>query len=346
MSNARNLANLLGTGTQITTADIAGGAFQANKNLIINGAMQVAQRGTSFTADGYTVDRWQLSLSGGTATVTQEAFALGQTEVSGNPKNYLKVACSVGNNNCGINQPIENYAAGAGGKVTISFWAKGTNPAGGYFNLQLWQRMANGTGFHETALTLNSDWTYHTFIFELGSLSGFTANSSSHLDLIIRQPVGDSSTDAWELNITNVQLELGSVATPFEHRSYGEELALCQRYYQKDWYAGGACVTVGTVISSSSIIASINYSGGQMRTSPSITLPTAGQGANFLTFLDSTSNYPDTTGTFSSDKISNINFRLQGSGYVGNPAFVAGESSWLYAGSSAGNVYFEYDAEL
>ena len=47
MSNARNLANLLGTGTQITTADIADGAFQANKNLIINGAMQVAQRGTS-----------------------------------------------------------------------------------------------------------------------------------------------------------------------------------------------------------------------------------------------------------------------------------------------------------
>ena len=44
MSNARNLANLLGTGTQITTADIADGAFQANKNLIINGAMVIDQR--------------------------------------------------------------------------------------------------------------------------------------------------------------------------------------------------------------------------------------------------------------------------------------------------------------
>ena len=52
MSNARNLANLLGTGTQITTADIADGAFQANKNLIINGAMQVAQRGTSAVTVG------------------------------------------------------------------------------------------------------------------------------------------------------------------------------------------------------------------------------------------------------------------------------------------------------
>ena len=62
MSNARNLANLLGTGTQVTTADIADGAFQANKNLIINGAMQVAQRGASAVTVGagsFVVDRFK-----------------------------------------------------------------------------------------------------------------------------------------------------------------------------------------------------------------------------------------------------------------------------------------------
>ena len=47
------------------------------------------------------------------------------------------------------------------------------------------------------------------------------------------QPAGDTSTNAWTLDITGVQLELGSNATPFEHRSYGDELARCQRYYQK-----------------------------------------------------------------------------------------------------------------
>ena len=65
MSNARNLANLLGTGTQITTADIADGAFQANKNLIINGAMQVAQRGLSnwsTLADMHSTDRFCLNM--------------------------------------------------------------------------------------------------------------------------------------------------------------------------------------------------------------------------------------------------------------------------------------------
>ena len=232
MSKARELADVIGT--QDTTENV----LQGRKNLIINGAMQVAQRGTSFSSNGYTLDRWRLSLSDATITVTQEAFTLGQTEVAGNPKNYLKVACSTGNGNGGINQPIENYAAGAGGPVTVSFWAKGTNPGGGYLDLQLWQRMSNGTGFHETDLVLNPDWTYHTFTINLGSLSGFTANSSSNLDLIIRQPDTDSSTNAWELNLAQVQVELGSVATPFEHRSYGEELALCQRYYHftsGDW---------------------------------------------------------------------------------------------------------------
>ena len=81
MSNARNLANLLGTGTQITTADIADGAFQANKNLIINGAMQVAQRGTSqtgVTSSGYASapDRFSSLINGlGTWTLSQSSDA-------------------------------------------------------------------------------------------------------------------------------------------------------------------------------------------------------------------------------------------------------------------------------
>ena len=67
MSNARNLANLLGTGTQVTTADIADGVFQANKNLIINGGFQVWQRGTTAdtaTNGDYMCDRFLVGFSG------------------------------------------------------------------------------------------------------------------------------------------------------------------------------------------------------------------------------------------------------------------------------------------
>ena len=80
MSNARNLANLLGTGTQITTADIADGAFQANKNLIINGSMICSQRGTSATAStGYnTVDRFSFTV----ANMDNAAFTYVQSSVA------------------------------------------------------------------------------------------------------------------------------------------------------------------------------------------------------------------------------------------------------------------------
>ena len=77
MSNARNLANLLGTGTQITTADIADEVFQANKNFVINGSMQVAQRGTSFADPSdqtYSLDRMHIFNSNdGATTITQDS---------------------------------------------------------------------------------------------------------------------------------------------------------------------------------------------------------------------------------------------------------------------------------
>ena len=218
------------------------------KNLIINGRFDFWQRGTSFTGGEFTADRWQQALSGGTATVSRQAFTLGQTEVPGNPVYYVRKSCSVGNSNCGINQPIEDVRTGAGGPVTVSFWAKGTNPPGyGYWAMQLWQRF--GTGGSPSAhvqnnkeLTVTSNWKKYTFTYELASISGKTLgnNDDSKLDLIIRQHVSDNNTGAWELNIANVQVELGRNATDFEHRSYGEELALCQRYYWQITQDGGS----------------------------------------------------------------------------------------------------------
>jgi hypothetical protein len=210
------------------------------KNLIINGRFDFWQRGTSFTGTEYTADRWQQSLSGGTATVSRQAFTLGQTEVPGNPTYYLQQSCSVGNGNCGIDQKIEDVRTGAGGPVTISFWAKGTNPGIGYWSMQLWQRFGSGgspsgTVQNNKQLTVTSDWKKYSFTYELASISGKTLGTAnnSNLNLIIRQNESDSSTSAWELNIANVQVEFGKNATEFEHRSYGEELALCQRYYWK-----------------------------------------------------------------------------------------------------------------
>mgnify|MGYP003674589003 CR=1 FL=1 len=217
-------------------SDAGGNVRAGRKNLILNGGFDVWQRGTSFTTNGYTADRWELGLSGATSTVTQQAFTLGQTEVPDNPTYYLKVDTTTADNNCGLYYRVEDVRNGAGQNVTLSFWAKGTNPAGDVFDLVSSQRFGTGgSGNVETItpLTFTSSWVKYTHTFSLASIAGKTVGAGNNLTLSIRQDGDDTSTTAWNLNIANVQLEVGSVATDFEHRSYGEELALCQRYYYK-----------------------------------------------------------------------------------------------------------------
>jgi len=208
--------------------------FAGARNLIINGAMQISQRGQSFTAQGYSLDRWYHQLSGGTSTTTQETFALG-SEVAGCSK-YLKQATSAGDNYCGLVYKVEDVKSLPEGKATFSFYAKGTNPAGGSYTVRL-DRISrvspyeSSTGPLISTVTLTSSWQRFVFTFDVPSFSGLgTIDNTSHLYISIHQPDGDTSTAAWELNLTGVQLEVGETATPFEHRSFGDELARCQRY--------------------------------------------------------------------------------------------------------------------
>jgi len=206
----------------------------SNRNLIINGGMTVAQRGTSFTGQEYTLDRFYQLESGATATTTQETFALG-SELEGLTK-YLKQAVSTGNDYCGIIHKVEDVKSLPQGKATLSFYAKGTNPAAGSFQVVV-IRMHDGSTVHDTILdttvTLTTSWQRFTKTFDVGSLSGMTTPTANSLIYIaIRQSQSDSGTAAWELNLTGMQLEVGTEATPFEHRSFGQELALCQRYFQ------------------------------------------------------------------------------------------------------------------
>jgi hypothetical protein len=210
-------------------------AIHGRRNLIINGAMQVAQRGQSFTAQGYSLDRWYHQLSGGTSTTTQETFALG-SEVAGCSK-YLKQVTSTADNYCGLVYKVEDVKSLPEGKATFSFYAKGTNPAGGSYTVRIDRisrvsPLESYSGPLSSTATLTSSWQRFVYTFDVPSSSGLgTIDNTSYLYISIHQPDGDTSTAAWELNLTGVQLEVGPTATPFEHRSYGEELALCSRYY-------------------------------------------------------------------------------------------------------------------
>ena len=208
-----------------------------NRNLIINGKMEIAQRGTSSSSSGYqTIDRMFMNLSGGTATMSQEEATLG-SEVDDQFQYWLKIDTTTGDNNCGLIYKVENVRALREGKATLSFYAKGTNPNGGSYTVGM-QRLPAGSGGStldtplNTTVTITSTWTRYTFTFDVPALANtVTETAGSQLYLYVLQPSGDASTNAWELNITGMQLEQGDTATDFEHRTFADELARCQRYY-------------------------------------------------------------------------------------------------------------------
>ena len=210
-----------------TVAEARTAIGAGRKNLIINGGMDVWQRGTSFIdpSDGYgsyTADRWSTYYA---STLTEK-----QTNtVDGSLMNTLK--CSGGSGSFPyIYQKIEQGSKLISGKeVTVSFWYKSTATMileYRYGTSTVPTSSTMGYSYVDTSIAATSSWVKYTKTF-----TPVDSSSSVELDRWIGIwffTLGN--TDVIEL--ANVQLELGSVATDFEHRSYGEELALCQRYYE------------------------------------------------------------------------------------------------------------------
>ena len=209
------------------------GVIGGRRNLIINGDFQVAQRGTSFNPSsgfGYTLDRWQTySYASSSATVSRQTFTLGQTDVPDSPRYFARVTgTSV---RPYLEQRIESVSRFGGRTVTLSLWAKSSDVT----DLAIDSFSYFGSGGSSTAVdnnnqsigTLSSTWTKFTYTWTISSHSGKTIGDGNYYGVDITAVSGDVGT----IDIALVQLEFGSVATPFEHRSYGEELALCQRYY-------------------------------------------------------------------------------------------------------------------
>jgi hypothetical protein len=217
------------------------------KNLIINGGMQVSQRGT--TAPSYvssnstymTVDRWAGWASGGSYKIDHHVTAVADLEQVNGRSNFLKFSINTGNDNCGVRQMIEDVRSiPSNSPFTLSFYAKGT--VGRQVETLIQANYGSGGSAQEELVnsdvlfTLSSEWTKYSVTVPYVNLAGKTIGDGSNIRVQFKQGTNDSSTSAWEFDITGVQLELGSVATDFEHRSYGEELALCQRYYEKKVY--------------------------------------------------------------------------------------------------------------
>ena len=358
MTKARQLADL-------------GNAYDdgalSNRNLIINGAMQVAQRGTSFvmgSSEGYTLDRWKSQGTYDTESLTIEQ----SSDAPSGFGNSLKVSVTTAEGTADANdyhyitQKFEGqnltqlgYSSSNAKTLTVSFWVKSSIAQ--TYCISLYQ--TNGNLHYSATYSVNSanTWEYKT-VYILSSTNSIANNSTQGLEMGFMLGAGTSyssgSNNSWggatnfaagashtfmttvnaTFQLTGVQLELGDTATPFEHRSYGDELAKCQRYYSRLSSDGSVYAEFGLIAAYDSTqgIAYIQYP-TTMRTSP-----TATQVGNFIASADS--NLPVTVFTFQNATKNGIRDHITvASGFGAKQVF-------RLRNNNDNDAYIEFDAEL
>ena len=276
--------------------------FFAGKNKILNGDFSINQRGFSSVSSGFGFDRWNFGISGATGTYSLQTFTAGAAPVAGyEAKNFARVAVTTGNDFARLLQNIEDVRTFAGQTITISFWAKGTNPttAG---NLTATATQYFGTGGSPSAtlrtvagtFVLTANWTRYSLTVAIPSISGKTigTDGNSALEISFGQEAS-ASTDAWTLDIWGVQVEAGSTATQFQTATgtMQGELAACQRYYIQ--LANGNTMFLGNAFYyNTTEMDAVIHLPVAMRTTPTISQTS---GTNYFTFLVN-----NTTDTFNS----------------------------------------------
>ena len=242
-------------------------SLQGFRNRLINGNFQVAQRGASFTStssanndDTYNLDRWYVLSDGNDAVdITQT------TTVPTGAKNSIGLDVETANKKFGIAQIIENINCfdAIGQTVTLSFDAKVSSTTkldNVKCAIVAWSGTADTVtsdiisawNVEGTNPTLITNATYENTPANLNVTTSFArysvsaavdTSNTTNIIVFIWSDVTDTTAGDF-LYITNVQLEVGSVATPFERRPYGTELSLCQRYYYRMTLSSG--LTFGT----------------------------------------------------------------------------------------------------
>jgi hypothetical protein len=225
------------------------GLVPQSRNAIINGGFDFWQRGTSLSsATGlrFLADRFKNDSVGSTYTVSRQAFTPGEVNAFGfgDAAFYLRSAVTsvAGSGNYAfIDHAIEDVKTFAGQTVTLSFWAKADSSKNIAFEINQVFNSSAVVRVNPGKQSITSTWTRYTVTFDVPSIVGKTIGASSYLQIRIWLDAGstfNARTDTLgQQNITfdvwGVQLEAGSVATPFRRNanSLQGELAGCQRYY-------------------------------------------------------------------------------------------------------------------
>ena len=273
----------VGSGTSITSSSLIVNDVQypdsgtlSNRNLIINGAMQVAQRSTSDSgitngSTGYRIcDRWRFGEQGSPSAV----FTLSQSTTAPDGfKNSYKFDVTTAQSSLGSGDVVyfetkvegQNlkqlaYGTSSAKSFTLSFYVRSSITG----TFVVWFHNPNSSTACTHTYTVNAadTWERKSITvagdtsnslkddtsnglqprFILGAGTDYTSGTASttwgtssmtNANRYVGQTVNIANSTSDEWLITGIQLEVGSKATPFEHRSYGDVLARCQRYYQE-----------------------------------------------------------------------------------------------------------------
>ena len=367
MTKAAELAKM---GEVLTNSQIGG-----RRNIVINGAMQVAQRGTSSTSGGMsTVDRTKLSYSGGTVTQSQESLSSGTPYTQGFHKFYRATNTSVVTDTAShyrvFRQNIEDQNVAVSGWdyestssfITVSFWVRSSVSQEFYAHINQGVDAYNFV-FSTGTLSANT-WTKVTKTISGNSNLSFSNDNSAGIEFNIvpfwgtNFTTSSTATDTWyawdgasrvpdmtstwattsgaTFDITGLQMEVGSQATPFEHRSFGEELALCQRYcfHHPFQSAGGNTFIAGQLIPSSTT-AALGYS---IMPVPLRATPTLSFSALSATRVDDTATTSSISLTTSRCTDTTIGYTISGSSFIA-------DTQYFLQGNGSGS-FIQFDAEL
>ena len=359
MTKAAELAKM---GEVLTNSQIGG-----RRNIVINGAMQVAQRGTSSTGVGASdgvfpcIDRLKVRANNtaGRATVSQVSV----TDLPGFA-NAAKVDCTTADTSIAAGeyfylqnvfegQDVQQFKKGTSEaeKITVSFYVKGN--ASATYTVEI--RDQDNTRYNSQEFSVTTSWTrvtktfvgdttgafdddqFESLRFNIWLHAGSTYTGGTHTDNVwhttVNQRVGDSQTSFFdstdrEFFLTGLQIEVGEQATPFEHRSFGEELALCQRYFE--FISGGIGSGFSTSTSTVQIVYPYRVDKRNSATAALVGTPVINDGSQ----QSNINSIDNTYHSFTSGA-----FFILGTGTVNN-----NEAILFY--STSATVGFSFDAEL
>jgi hypothetical protein len=337
--NLFRIDGTVGSTSNLQTSALNGGPLAGTRNRIINGDMRIDQRNAGAAvnnaADGtFAVDRWVRYQNVGASNVGRNLN--GVTPPAGFT-NYLGIQISTAGTATssqytnfqqyveGFNSADLAWGTANAQAATISFWVRSSLTGTQGFALQ---NASSALGYPFT-VTINvaNTWEYKTvtipgpttgtwdttngrgiaLIVDLGMGSSFRFTAGSWQSANVQGVTGANSLNQTinaTFYITGVQLEPGTVATPFERRSYGQELALCQRYYYEN------AVLVGTGTGTTSIARANATHPVEMRAAPSLTISNSVQffnGGATVTATGALINYSTVRGV-------NVDVTIGGSG--------------------------------